>query len=58
MCFRDAPRAFGPDPTGMVHLVASTISVRRPRSALPQISSETEPAYVSAVSRKLPPASR
>ena len=34
---------FGPDPTGIVALVASTICVRRPAIARPQISSEIVP---------------
>jgi len=40
---RDDPRSFGPEPTGMVALVASTTCVRRPAIALPQISSEIVP---------------
>src|SRR5690349_16537354 len=58
MCFRDEPRSFGPDPTGIVAFVAMTICVRRPAIAFPQISSEIVPLYASAVSMKLPPAPR
>src|SRR5436190_13597988 len=34
MCLREAPRSLGPEPTGMVTLVASTICVRRPAADL------------------------
>ena len=42
---------------GPQNLVASTTCSRRPRRALPTISSDSPPEYTSAVSTKLMPAS-
>ena len=44
-------------PIGLCALVASTTSSRRPRSALPTISSDSPAEYTSAVSMKLMPPS-
>ena len=54
---RELPRWLGSSSIGTDTLVASTMSSRRPFSALPTISSDSPPEYTSAVSTKLIPAS-
>src|SRR5215212_5812514 len=58
MCLRERPTSFGPSPMGKRTFVARTTSSRTPSSARPVISSETPVEDTSAVSMKLPPASR
>src|SRR5215204_2609032 len=58
MCLRERPTSLGPSPMGKRTFVARTTSSRTPSSARPVISSETPFEYTSAVSIKLPPASR
>ena len=58
MCLRERPTSFGPSPMEKRTFVARTTSSRTPSSARPVISSETPFEYTSAVSIKLPPASR
>jgi hypothetical protein len=48
---------FGSLPIALCTFVASTTSSRRPRRALPTISSDSPAEYTSAVSMKLIPAS-
>ncbi len=59
MCLRDSPRALGPLPIGLNTLVAITTSSRLARSfsARPVTSSLAPSEYMSAVSKKLIPAS-
>src|SRR4051812_42460498 len=60
MCLRDRPRSFGASLIGKCTLVAITTSSRRgtkSRIARPRISSDTPREYMSAVSKKLIPAS-
>src|SRR5437016_2517409 len=60
MCLRERPRSLGDDPDGKKTLVAMTTSSRRAssRSARPVTSSLAPLEYISAVSKKLIPASR
>src|SRR5438105_12621665 len=59
MCLRERPRSLGDDPDGKKTLVAMTTSSRRAssRSARPVTSSLAPFEYMSAVSKKLMPAS-
>ncbi len=54
---RELPRRLGSSPIAPLTLVASTTLSRRPRRALPTISSDSLCEYTSAVSMKLIPAS-
>lgn len=57
-CLRDSPRSFGPDPVGQYTLVASSWDSRRtPASARPSTDPARVPAYTSAVSNVVIPAS-
>src|SRR5688500_15495540 len=59
MCLRDKPCLFGPSPMRLKTFVAMTISSSLPnsRNKRPVISSLTPSEYMSAVSKKLMPAS-
>ncbi len=59
-CFLERPPMFGPAPIGKWTFVATTSSSRRPISASrrPVTSSLTPSEYMSAVSKRLIPASR
>ena len=58
-CLRERPRSFGPSPMEKNALVAMTTCSRvvKSRSARPRISSLAPREYMSAVSKKLMPAS-
>src|SRR5262245_37235304 len=59
MCFRDRPRSFGSFPIGQYTFVATTTLSRAVNSfsVWPRNSSLTPREYMSAVSKKLTPAS-